>query len=117
MTDKKQQTAEMPTTETDVESPAHARASAVPVADRFEYEEQMSDLPVGERELAIEVTRLADMSRYFSENEMQIPPHIYREIVALRKVELPQRIKKMREINQELMEYLHSVSEDSELRM
>jgi hypothetical protein len=88
-----------------------------PVGDRFEYEQQMNDLPAGERDLAIEVTRLADLSRYFSENDMQVPPHICRDIVASRKLAVPQRTERMREINEELMEYLHSVSEDSELRM
>jgi hypothetical protein len=117
MTDKKKLAAETPTTDSDVKSPTHQGASAVPVADRFDYEQQMNDLPDGERELAIEVTRLADLSRYFSEKEMQVPPHIYRELVALRKLAVPQRVEKMREINEELMEYLHSVSEDSELRM
>jgi hypothetical protein len=117
MTDKKEQAAETPTAESDVKSPDHARESVVPVADRFEYEQQMSDLADGERELAIEVTRLADLSHYFSEKEMQVPPHIFREIVASRKLSVPQRVEKMREINGELMEYLHSVSEDSELRM
>jgi hypothetical protein len=117
MTDKKKQAAETQATESDVKSPFHARESTVPVADRFEYEQQMSDLPDGDRELAIEVTRLADLSRYFSEKEMQVPPHIYREIVASRKLAVSQRVVKMREINEELMEYLHSVSEDSEFRM
>jgi hypothetical protein len=117
MTDKKKEAAETQATESGVKSPLHARESAVPVADRSEYERQMSDLPDGERELAIEVTRLADLSRYFSEKEMQVPPHLYREIVASRKLAAPQRVEKMREINEELMEYLHSVSEDPEFRM
>ena len=117
MTDKKEQAAETQAAESDLKSSLHARESVVPVADRFEYEQQMNDLPDGERELAIEVTRLADLFRYFSEKEMQVPPHIHRELVASRKLSVPQRIEKMREINEELMEYLHSVSEDSELRM
>jgi hypothetical protein len=71
MNDKKKQATETPMTERDLKSPLHARKSVVPVADRFEYEQQMSDLPDGERELAIEVSRLADLSRYFSEKEMQ----------------------------------------------
>ena len=87
------------------------------VGGRFEYEEQMNDLPAGERDLAIEVTRLADLSRYFSEKDMQVPPHICRQVVASRKLAVRQRTERMREINEELMEYLHSVSEDSELRM
>jgi hypothetical protein len=93
------------------------RIPMTPVGDRFEYEQQMNELPADERDLAIEVTRLADLSRYFLENGMQVPPHICRGIVASRKLAVPQRAERMREINEELMEYLHSVSEDSELRM
>jgi hypothetical protein len=117
MTNKRKETAETQAPESDVKSPFHVPESDVPVADRFEYEQQMNDLPNGDRELAIEITRLADLSRYFSEKEMQVPPHSYREIVASRKLAVPQRVEKMREINEELMEYLHSVSEDSEFRM
>jgi uncharacterized protein with von Willebrand factor type A (vWA) domain len=117
MNDKKKRATETSTTDGDSKSLLHARELAVPVTDRFEYEQQMSDLPDGEQNLAIEVTRLADLSRYFWEKEMQVPPHIYRQIIDLRKLEVPQRIEKMREINEELMEYLHSVSEDSEFRM
>jgi hypothetical protein len=117
MDDEKKQATETPTTDSAVKPPLHAPELAVPVTDRFEYERQMKELPDGERELAIEVTRLADLFRYFSETEMQVPPHIHRELVALRKLSVPQRVEKIREMNEELMEYLHSVSEDSELRM
>lgn len=117
MIDQKKQAAETQRTENDLEVPLRARGSSVPVGDRFQYEQQMDDLPEGDRELAVEVTRLADLSRYFSEKDMQVPPHICREIVESRKLAVPQRVERMRDINEELMEYLHSVSEDSELRM
>ncbi|GEM_PF-3551556 len=118
MTEKKKHTAETQRATTETESSLSPQSVPVtPVGDRFEYEQQMNDLPAGERDLAIEVTRLADLSRYFSENEMQVPPHICRDIVASRKLDVSQRTERMREINEELMEYLHSVSEDSELRM
>jgi hypothetical protein len=118
MTERKKHTAETHDAAREPESsPSPQGVPMTPVGDRFEYEQQMNDLPAGERDLAIEVTRLADLSRYFSENDMQVPPHICRAIVASRKLPVPQRTERMREINEELMEYLHSVSEDSGLRM
>jgi hypothetical protein len=48
---------------------------------------------------------------------MQVPPHICREIIDSRKLPVPERAERMRDINAELMEYLHSVSEDTEFRM
>ena len=117
MTEKKKHTAETHDAGRDPKSSLPPQRVRPPVGDRLEYEQQMNDLPAGERDLAIEVTRLADLSRYFSENDMQVPPHICREIVASRELAVPQRTERMREINEELMEYLHSVSEDSELRM
>jgi hypothetical protein len=116
MTEKKKHTA--PTAALrQPEISAAPRGTPAPVDNRFAYEQQMNGLPVGDRELAIEVTRLADLSRYFSENDMQIPPHICREIVESRKLAVPQRTERLHGINEELMEYVHSVSEDSELRM
>jgi hypothetical protein len=117
MTDKKTQAAETDHAPRERKSSLSPRGVPTPVGDRLEYEQQINDLPAGDRDLAIEVTRLADLSRYLSENDMQVPPHICREIVAARKLSVPQRAESLREINDGLMEYLHSVSEDSEFRM
>ena len=118
MTEKKKHTAETRGATKEPESSlSPPGVPMMPVGDRFEYEEQMNELPDDERDLAIEVTRLADTSRYFAENDMQIPPHISRDIAGSRKLSVPERVKRVREINDELMEYLHSVSENSEFRM
>ncbi len=96
------------------ESRFHVEA---PLSEREEYEQQMDALPDGDRELASEVSRFADLCRYFSENRMQVPPHISREVQQLRTFPVAARTNKLRELNLELMGYLHSVSEDCELRM
>jgi hypothetical protein len=87
------------------------------IQDRGEYERQMSALPPGERELAEEVTLYADMCRYFAQKNWEVPPHIRRAVRDVRTLDVPERIETMREINGALMEYLHDISPDSELRM
>src|SRR6266852_1679490 len=117
MTEKEKRTAETLDAAREPESSLSPQGRPTPIDDRVVYEQQMSGLPPGDRDLAIEVTRLADLSRYFSEKDMQVPPHICREILDSRKLPVPERAERMRDINAELMEYLHSVSEDTEFRM
>jgi hypothetical protein len=88
-----------------------------PVGDRTEYERQMNALPAEERALAEELTRYADLCRYFAEHDMQMPPHIVRAVAQLASRPTVERTTEMQQINQEVMEYLESVSEDPEFRM
>lgn len=88
-----------------------------PLYDRKEFEEHVDGLPEAERELAKEATRCADLCRYFSEKRMEVPPHIVRQMRRARTLDLAEQLEQLREINSELMEYMHSVSEDSEFRM
>lgn len=92
-------------------------ALEAPLSDRKEFEEHVDGLPKAERELAKEATRCADLCRYFSEKRMEIPPHIVRQMRQSRTLALAEQLEQLREINSELMEYVHSVSEDSEFRM
>jgi hypothetical protein len=117
VTKKTIETDETPDTGTEQTVSFPAQDVSAPLADRFEYEQQIDRLPDRDRELAIEATRLADLSRYFSEANMQVPPHLCREIIQSRNLPVPERVETLQAINAELMEYLHSVSEDSELRM
>jgi len=88
-----------------------------PIEDREEYDRKLNSLPPEQKELSQEVTRHADLCRYFSEHDMQVPPHLVRAIREVSSLAVQERAARMRDINQELMEYLQSVSEDSELRM
>lgn len=117
MNDQKKQAAETNPVASETESFSHTRGLLSPVANRSEYEKQMNELPPGERELAEEATRHADLCRYFSEENMQLPPHLVRGALRLSTLSVLERAKKLQEINVELMVYLQSVSEDSELRM
>ena len=48
---------------------------------------------------------------------MEVPPHIVRAVGRLHKLPVDARVVQIEEINQELIEYLHNVSEDTGLRM
>ena len=87
------------------------------IQDPAEYERQMNALPRDERELAQEVTLHADMCRYFSQKHWEVPPHIRQAVKDVRTLNLVERTETMREINEALMEYLHDISEGTELRM
>ncbi len=88
-----------------------------PIEDLAEYERQMNALPAGERELAQEVTIYANLCRFFSEKNWSVPFHIRQAVREVRKLEVPERTARMREVNQALMENIHSASSDTELRM
>jgi uncharacterized protein (UPF0147 family) len=88
-----------------------------PIEDRAEYERQMNALPAEQRALAEELTRYADLCRYFADHDMQMLPHIVRAVAQLSSRSVAERTTEMQHINQEVMEYLESVSEDPEFRM
>jgi len=43
-----------------------------PLDDRNEYEQRLHSLPLGQKELAHESTRFADLCQYFSQQKMDI---------------------------------------------
>lgn len=88
-----------------------------PVDDRLERERDLEGLPELECELAQQLECHAYICSYFSQKSFQVPPHIVAACVDLRTLALPERISRLQELNQELMEYVESVSEDSQLRM
>ena len=87
-----------------------------PIEDREEYDRQMNELPAQQKALTEQLTRYADRCRYFAEHDMQMPPHIVRAVNQLSSLQTEERTIQMEQINQEVMEYLQSVSEDPEFR-
>jgi hypothetical protein len=83
-----------------------------PLGDRNEYEQQLNSLPAEQRELAEESTRFADLCQYFSQQKMDIPPSIVERVGNVSKLPAMDRIRAMRDINRELMEYLNDVGQD-----
>ena len=87
-----------------------------PIEDRNEYEQRLGSLPPDQRELAQENTRLADLCRYFSEQKMDVPPEVLEQVGRLSKLAISERIRALKNINRELMEYLNDVGQDPGIR-
>jgi hypothetical protein len=87
-----------------------------PLDDRNEYEHRLNSLPPGQKEFAEESTRFADLCQYFSQQKMDIPPSIVERVGNLSKLPAPDRIRAMKDINRELMEYLNDVGQDPGIR-
>ncbi len=87
-----------------------------PIRDRGKYEQRLYALPVEQRQFAEESTRFADIWQYFSEHRMQLPRDIVDQIRGLPKLTATEQTTVLRRVNQELMEYLNDVGEDSGVR-
>jgi hypothetical protein len=72
--------------------------------------------PNEEKELAEVCARFADLCQYFSQQSMDLPPQIVDEVRLVSKLEVKERIAKMKRLSQDLMEYLNDAGPDSQLR-
>lgn len=87
-----------------------------PIEDRNKREQRLNSLPVGEKELAEESARFADLYQYFSQQKMDVPPSIVERLGSVSKLAAPDRVRAMQDINRELMEYLNDVGQDPGIR-
>ena len=87
-----------------------------PLDDRNEYQQRLNSLPAEQKDLAEESTRFADLCQYFSQQKMDIPPSIVERVRNVSKLPAPDRIRAMKDINRELMEYLNDVGQDTGIR-
>ena len=87
-----------------------------PIEDRNEYEQRLSSLPVEQKGFAEESTRIADLCQYFFQQKLDIPPSIVDRLGNVSKLPVPDRIRAMKDINRELMEYVNDVGEDPGIR-
>ena len=87
-----------------------------PIDNRNEYEQRLNSLPAEQKELAEESTRFADLCQYFSQQKMDIPPSIVERVGNVSKLPETDRIRAMRAINRELMEYLNDLGQDPGIR-
>ena len=87
-----------------------------PLDDRNEYEQRLNSLPAEQKELAEQSTLFADLCQYFSRQKMDIPPSIVERVGCVSKLPPPDRIRAMKDINRELMEYLNDVGQDPGIR-
>jgi hypothetical protein len=87
-----------------------------PFDDRNQYEQRLKSLPAEQKEFAEESTRFADLCQYFSQQKMDIPPSVVERVGSISKLSVPDRIRAMKDINRELMEYLNDVGQDPGIR-
>jgi hypothetical protein len=87
-----------------------------PRYDRNEYQQRLNSLPEEQKDLAEESTRFADLCQFFSQQRMDIPASIVERVGSVSKLPAPDRIRVMKDINRELMEYLNDVGQDPGIR-
>ncbi len=87
-----------------------------PLDDRSQYQQRLNSLPAEQKDLAEESTRFADLCQYFSQQMMDIPASIVERVGTVSKLPVPDRIRVMKDINRELMEYLNDVGQDPGIR-
>jgi hypothetical protein len=87
-----------------------------PVEDRNHYDDRLDSLPPGEKELAQESARFADLCQYFKRQRMDVPTEILDQLGRASRLAIPERIEAMRKLNQKLMEYLDNVGQDPGIR-
>ena len=87
-----------------------------PIEDRNDYEQRLGSLPPDQRELAQESSRFADLCQYFSQQRIDLPPDLLEQVGRLSRVAISERIRALKNINRELMEYLNDVGQDPGIR-
>jgi hypothetical protein len=87
-----------------------------PLADHQQWDKLVDSKPSGERELLQELARFSDLWRYFQERNEKLGPEIVHAINCVHKVSVEERIERLKEINQKLMERIGGASEDAQFR-
>lgn len=87
-----------------------------PIEDPTERETRLNQLPPGEKELALESARLADLCQYFSQEKMDIPADLVDRSGRLSRLEPGERVRELLSINQALMEFLSRAGSGPELQ-
>jgi hypothetical protein len=82
-----------------------------PVEDRDQYDQRLKSLPVGEKELAEESARFADLCQYFERQRMDVPVEILDQFGRASRLPIPERVEAMKKLNKRLMEYLNDAGQ------
>jgi len=88
------------------------------MADDTKREHEATDggAPMIEKDLAEVCARFADVCQYFSQQNMDLPPQILDEVRSVSKLAIPDRVARMKRLNQELTEYLHAAGPGPQIR-
>lgn len=87
-----------------------------PIDDRNEWDKLVASKPPEDRELLGELTRFADLWRYFQERKEKLGPEIVKAVRVVPNLPVPERIARLKEINQELMERVGDAGEGARFR-
>lgn len=87
-----------------------------PIKDRSEWEKLVASKPPEESELLIELARFADLWRYLQGREEKLGSEIVGAISRAHQLPVPERIARLKEINQKLMERVGDAGEGAQLR-
>src|SRR5262249_36966978 len=87
-----------------------------PIEDRNEWDKLVESKPPEERELVKELARFADLWRYFQERKEKLGPEIVNAISQVNSLPVPERIARLKEINQKLMERVGDAGQGGQFR-
>jgi hypothetical protein len=87
-----------------------------PIEDRDEWDKLVESKPPEERELVKELARLADLWRYFRERKEKLGPEIVNAVSHVHNLHVPERIVRLKEINQKLMERIGDAGHGAQFR-
>ena len=87
-----------------------------PFEVRNQYDERLNSLPPGEKELAHESARFADLCQYFERQRMDVPVEILDQLGRASTLAIPERIEALKKLNKRLMESLNDASESHFVR-
>lgn len=87
-----------------------------PIEERSEWEKLVANQPAEEGEVLTELSRFADLWRYLQERQETLGAEIVEAISQVHQLSLPERIARMKEINQTLLERIGDVGERAQLR-
>jgi hypothetical protein len=87
-----------------------------PIQDLNEWDKLIASNLPEERELIGELTRFADLWRYFQERKEKLGPEIVKALSELPNLLVPERIVVLKEINQKLMERVGDAGEGARFR-
>jgi hypothetical protein len=87
-----------------------------PVEDRNEYDQRLKSLPAGEKELAEESARFADLCQYFERQRMDVPVEVLDQLGRASRLPISERLEAMKKLNKRLMEYLNDAGDSHFVR-
>lgn len=87
-----------------------------PIEDRDQWDKLVESKPPEERELVKELARFADLWRYFQERKEKLGPEIVNAISHVNQLSVPDRIARLKEINQKLMERVGDAGQGAQFR-